>query len=86
MNPEPLNLIMLMVVIVGSGLLACLFMSPAALERIARKMRARASGLIAAREAYASAHRKSLEDDERAAAHQSRERELFEEMLHGEDR
>lgn len=66
MNPEPINVILLGLVIVTYGGGACLYFSTEALDRVGRKMRARSRGMIAGRAAFHAEYQRSLDEDARA--------------------
>lgn len=63
---EPINLILLMIVILEAGVFLAGAYSPDALEILGRRLRARAAAIRASREAYAEAY--SLSHAEQANA------------------
>lgn len=63
---NPVNIVILMILIVTYGGLGCLYMSAEALDRVGRKMRARSRGLIAAKVAFQVEYQRSLDEDRRA--------------------
>lgn len=67
MNPEPINVLLLALVIVIAGGAACLWYSPDALYSLGRKFCARSRGLRAAKAAFEVEYQRSLDEDRRAA-------------------
>ena len=63
MTGQPINLVLLAIVVIAGSGIACLCVSPEALERLALKMRARARALLASHDAYWDAYSASYEDD-----------------------
>ena len=60
---QPINIVMLVLLLGFGGILICLRHSPDALDAVARKMRARARGLRASDKAYWAAYNRSLSAD-----------------------
>ena len=76
MEPEALNVILLMIVVCCSGVGFCLSQSPESLERVGRRLRARGRALTASRKAYAMEYQRSLDEDARSWD----ARQMFEEL------
>lgn len=74
---EPINIVLLGLVIVSAAGVLCLAQSPDALERVGSRMRARGRAIVAAREAWKSAYDHCLAEDNRIRAERHELRMLF---------
>ena len=65
---DPINIVMLLLLILFGCTLLCIRYSPDALDVIARKMRARARAMRAAQVAYDLAYLESMSEDKESVA------------------
>ena len=77
MIQEPINVILLGIVIFTYAGLWCLAWSPDALERVGRRLRARGRAIVASREAWGMAHDQSMLEDFKADTERGELRRLF---------
>ena len=80
---EPLNLTLLMLVVIMTGALGCLWVSPPALDRVARKMRARARGLRESKIAYDRGYHDQMLEDSVDLKEMERCRKALERVVNG---
>jgi hypothetical protein len=63
MNENPLNIVLLLIVVINAVVVLAYRQSPDALDSLALRLRARARAIRASREAWTQAYQSSLRDD-----------------------